>query len=450
MANLGQQAHHDAQALGRLTSAVGEPPGRLTPTEDLRAVVESEGDVARPGGFGGGRARARGRSPLVREQTADDLAAEPLTFLDTLNITRPAWLAEVGEKTRDHREAKARDLEGKALTRTRAARLDGHYEHTAKEKGAWHRARAHGQRNRISTVSDCCETTVIIACQGCGVIREKPGRCRVGLLCLSCRGKIAAEKRGQFMRARASVRKDARGTGLLYSSRRGGRYSEKLLTLTVPHDRGHTVRARIDLARRAWSFFLKRFNKWLRAHHADKHAHWFRTFEWTPGDDGRGHPHFHVWLFSPYLPHEELRSTWFAALRAAGLMTTQPPIVDVRAVTDGAGAAAEVIKYLTKDVVANGDLVAPLAFAEVYKALDGTRATQASRGFMARAHREPQRCECGASGCLRAVIRKVNDAGHTAGYSEVRLRLRPGTGEGTALDTTQVTEEQKTGHVSAS
>lgn len=68
-------AHHDGQALGRLTNTDGGSPGRLTPTEDLPAVVatsdaealQSEGGVDRPGGSGDERAkRAKGRSPLVR------------------------------------------------------------------------------------------------------------------------------------------------------------------------------------------------------------------------------------------------------------------------------------------------------------------------------------------------------------------------------------------------
>lgn len=29
---------------------------------------------------------------------------------------------------------------------------------------------------------------------------------------------------------------------------------------------------------------------------------WHRAFEWTPGDDGLGHPHLHAWLLAPWIP----------------------------------------------------------------------------------------------------------------------------------------------------
>lgn len=64
-------ALHGAEALGRLDSAEGGLPGRLTPTEDFRAVGpasrESEGGEDRPGESGGEARSARGRSPLSRE-----------------------------------------------------------------------------------------------------------------------------------------------------------------------------------------------------------------------------------------------------------------------------------------------------------------------------------------------------------------------------------------------
>lgn len=59
------------------------------------------------------------------------------------------------------------------------------------------------------------------------------------------------------------------------------------------------------------------------------------------------------------------------------------------------GAEHELIKYLTKDITANGAKLAPELCAEVYKALDGQRSTQASRGFIGRAVVEKQACESG-------------------------------------------------------
>jgi hypothetical protein len=74
-ATRSEVAPHGAEALGRLDSAEGGPPGRLTPTEDFRAVgalaPESEEGEDRPGGFGGEARSARGRSPLSRERVYD-------------------------------------------------------------------------------------------------------------------------------------------------------------------------------------------------------------------------------------------------------------------------------------------------------------------------------------------------------------------------------------------
>ena len=70
MSTVAKRNGHDAEALGRLTSAAGELPGRLTPTEAFCVVTEAEGGVDRSGGSGGSgdeRPSAKGRSPLVRE-----------------------------------------------------------------------------------------------------------------------------------------------------------------------------------------------------------------------------------------------------------------------------------------------------------------------------------------------------------------------------------------------
>jgi hypothetical protein len=44
-----------------------------------------------------------------------------------------------------------------------------------------------------------------------------------------------------------------------------------------------------------------------------------RSFEWTPAADGLGHPHFHVYLWGPFLPAPAvLHGWWKDALRTAG------------------------------------------------------------------------------------------------------------------------------------
>jgi hypothetical protein len=129
-------------------------------------------------------------------------------------------------------------------------------------------------------------------------------------------------------------------------------------------------------------------------------AEWFRAFEWTCGEsDDAGHPHLHVWIFSPFLPAEELRDWWCVSLIEAGC----PPdlaarrIVDLSEVHGPDGAQRELIKSLTKDVTSAGQQLAPEQYAEVYKALDGRRVLQASKGFMGLAKRHENACDCGAT-----------------------------------------------------
>ena len=69
------------------------------------------------------------------------------------------------------------------------------------------------------------------------------------------------------------------------------------------------------------------------------------------------------------------------------------------------GAARELIKYLTKDILPGGKLVSPRVFAELYIALDGKRISQPSAGFFKGIDRKAE-CSCGAIGCFRRTTRE--------------------------------------------
>jgi hypothetical protein len=170
------------------------------------------------------------------------------------------------------------------------------------------------------------------------------------------------------------------------------------LTLTAPHVRTDTLHGRVERIFDSWKLFLKQFNAWLRSIDAHRSSAWFRVFEWTIGDDGIGHPHLHVWLLCPFVPRDYVPQWWTTALRAAGCPNYVQPIrPDLHEVYSENGAASELIKYMTKDIDANGDKIPPSIYAELYKSLDDRRLTQGSRGFMALANRERPRCECGSS-----------------------------------------------------
>jgi hypothetical protein len=277
-------------------------------------------------------------------------------------------------------------------------RRAGWGEESIEQTKHWYVARARGQRRRIETVLECGGSVLRVICRAYGVVHDHATGCRVGILCVSCRGAIGAAKRAEFLRARADVLAEAEARGLLMPSRRGGRYSEKFLTLTAPHVSTDTIASRIERVAVAWSRWLRKLNRYFQDK-AIRSVEWLRVLEWTPGKDGLGHPHLHVWLFSPFLDFGLVREWWARSLVEAGCSPddVRRPIIDLREIEGSDGGARELIKYLTKDITANGDKVAPELYAEVYKAFDGRRITQASRGFMARARREVRQCECGAT-----------------------------------------------------
>lgn len=199
---------------------------------------------------------------------------------------------------------------------------------------------------------------------------------------------------------------EAKARGLLLPQRRGGRYGERLVTLTIPHHEGDSVRGRIELVLAAWKSFLKSLNAWAR----DKGValEFVRVLEWTLGSDELGHPHLHIWIFSPFLPQSALSTWWRAALERAGLRLfgehEKLLEVDVRAANDGDALAQELIKYLCKDIGSDGRYVDPIIFAEVYAALDGRRAIQGSKGFLGGGDGPTPCTECGATHALRVRV----------------------------------------------
>ncbi|MGH7295875.1 MAG: hypothetical protein ACRELB_13110 [Polyangiaceae bacterium] len=285
-------------------------------------------------------------------------------------------------------------------------------------------SRAKGQRGRFDSVRGCEERTHLqIACTACGLVVEHGVRCRIGIVCVSCRGKIASQRRWQFARARNVVLEGALKRGLFSRSRVGGRHSEKLLTLTLPHLPEHHVRTRIDSVLAAWPYFLKQLNAYLRER--GESCEWLRHAEWTIGGDGQGHPHLHVWFFGPFLPHlphdDRVTAWWREALVRSGFHCAGGPlalrealnglVVDLRAVRngavdDGGGIVTEVIKYMTKDMVKPGVYVPAETYARVYEAFDGRRPMQASKGFMALGKQEVCCVECGAEKSYLVRLRR--------------------------------------------
>jgi hypothetical protein len=312
------------------------------------------------------------------------------------------WLREVGVHTKADRVGRARKLTQRRVEVCSAMRRAGRSEVTIAAKAKWYDDRARGHYERIERVEVCGSELVSVSCQACGVCRERTVGCRAWMLCVRCRGATAAELRGRFLAARVEVLRRAQERGLFWRLRRGGAWGERFITLTVPHG-ATTVRGRIELAFAAWTPFLKLLNAHFRSIGV-KSVEWLRVFEWTPGTDGLGHPHFHLWMFSQYIDHALLRDLWRKALGSAGCVIPEP-IVHIEGVRDPSAAARELIKYMLKDISASGEKIPPDVFALVFAALAQRRIRQASKGFMSLAKCVAPCCECGAA-LPRRVRRK--------------------------------------------
>jgi hypothetical protein len=310
-------------------------------------------------------------------------------------------------------DARAEQLRGEVAAAKIRAELRGEPWNPEAERraGAWHEARARGARERPDRVDKCGRDGVFeVTCFACEKMHARPARCDCGLLCTTCRGHRKVDLQQHFMRSRAEVMARALRAGVLRKSLPGGRYTEKFLTLTVPHE-GLDLGERIDVAFDAWRRFAPKLRRFMREHE-ERHLRrepgedgarswwYFRRFEWTPGTDGQGHPHFHLWLLCPYLPHDTVRSWWQQALsqakkadgtRAYARGSVDTVIVDVRQCHGD--VSKELIKYITKDWH-EGSRLAPHVYARVFEALDGRRLTQASRGFMGLGERIRQCPDC--------------------------------------------------------
>lgn len=362
-----------------------------------------------------------------------------------MNAARAEWLQRVGEATAAHRERKAAVHESWAKVLRGIRRSDP--ARVPETTPRWHEARAAGHRHRVDRVEGCHKTGILVrACQGCGEQSRRMLSCGSALLCSQCRTRTNKRLRARFSRARDVAMREAQRRGRLLGL---SRWSEKLITLTVPHDElgaPMSPERRVALLRGAWTRLLRWLNR--SGLFSAQGVAWYRVLEWTPGSDGLGHPHIHLWAICPWIDRTRLLAAWRSALSACGYRWADDdaqPVIDVRSVKARHGRtddsiAHELVKYMTKDLHAGG-LIDPKLYALVYSLLDGLRRTQGSSSFMARgeAERPPAPpCSCGHVGCDQFVVsagsesfdrhRDLIAVEQAARSRERRLRLSPSLG----------------------
>ncbi len=344
--------------------------------------------------------------------------ARSLSYIPVHNSTRTedraVWLAQVGVLTRQHRLKRAERYDLAAQRRKEEGDETGQ---------RWHASRADGQRRRIESVSGCGSGDAVlrIDCKGCGSRRYLLRSCGSTLLCSHCRGRRNAKVRNRFRAARLVALGIARRAGVMVGF---SRWSEKLLTLTVPHsEAGKTLspERRVELLVGAWDSLRRTLRRALDgAHRGAARAHWYAAHEWTEGADGSGHPHLHIWLLCPFIDRGWLVGAWRAAIARVGHSwgNGEVPIVDLRMARGrdgrtGDGCANELIKYMTKDLKdGTRGHVAPAMYARAYVLYDGRRRLQGSRGFIALADDACKCPDCGeAHGFDSSTIRE-GSSGH--------------------------------------
>jgi hypothetical protein len=310
----------------------------------------------------------------------------------------------------------------------------------------WHTCRAQGQLYRFERVRTCGMRTLVATCKTCGEDR-RPVRetCDIRRVCESCDVDNAKTRRARFGRARGLALLEGLRYNLFRPNRAGGRFGEKMLTLTVPHlaledatgelrrKATCTLDARIRALFGAWPRFVRKMNRWWKAHHQTG-VRYHRAFEWTLANDGKGHPHFHVYLLSPFVDVALVREWWAEALRAIGCPVARgeyslrsevmvdlrvlrvPSAATVRELLKGGKRSAIELSRIVDDqgrplthlpgMFAGGrdafeyadgwtlgEVEAPDDVrAQLYCSLEGRRLTQASRGFFV--DDEPPECAC--------------------------------------------------------
>lgn len=299
----------------------------------------------------------------------------------------------------------------------------------------WHAVRAEGQAKRFEKVRECGRVTrklegydPVLGGDPVKVL-DFEQHCGNWRVCQRCARRRRARLSHGILeqRARALATFESR----MRRSWRGpeGRWTEKLITLTVPHSGDAGADAK--LLRRAWAEMQRRLLTHLKKDRGcEAKPAWVRAVEVAPSDDG-GHAHLHLWWVGPFLDNVWLRGTWGRVLESMGVdcprlewdeamkgwrgkdgrwrgmhdqrsrtwlrtrrgahgrqtASVPWPHVDMRAAGDGEAAAEYATKVGVCLYVVKSDGVRrmhPVHAASVYAALEGVRAVQWARGWAPR------------------------------------------------------------------
>ena len=328
------------------------------------------------------------------------------------NPTKKAFTIAVGKLTKRYNSARAKEHRQRAAHKRRLAHEElGHVPYGT---GKWDEGRQRGYEQRTERILDCGTSMrkMAIVCHCCGHKQEVDcNRCNNNIQCESCRAICCKRKGEAFLAARNVVLADARDEGRLDRDRPGGRWGERMVTLTEPHLHHHSLEERFGFLLDAWPHFLRSLNDWLRetgigkgnreqvAAHPGRYVHWYKVVEWVPAqDDDSGHPHFHVWFYSPWLDQTLLQEWWCRALEKVGFGDASRVLPHITLCYGD--PSNELVKYIFKDIDSDGEKIPPLVMAKLYECRDRQRFAQGSRGFIQLGQSDPSCPECHVSYAL--------------------------------------------------
>ncbi len=165
------------------------------------------------------------------------------------------------------------------------------------------------------------------------VEKEGPGRmphrtaCGCWRLCKRCvlrrRSKLSEGVTTQRALALATHKKRM---GRRYAGQEG-RWTERMLTFTIPHDAGSDLGRDVGVLPAAWRRLEVPWRRHLKARGADLPQVYVRAIEVA----GAGHAHLHVWSVGPYIEYSLLRAWWGAALEHEGYQVPRKKLSEVLA-----------------------------------------------------------------------------------------------------------------------
>jgi hypothetical protein len=338
---------------------------------------------------------------------------------------RQQWAWAVESLTSFHRRAVAANLRTRGTRRTEYVDDDGEVHNGDPHIARWYEQRITGQAERFERVAACGTFEYALdVTDAAGNMTTRPiqKRCDCWRVCERCAGRRRWKLSEGMKQQRAlALRRHARQSRVGYRGKEG-KWSEKLLTFTVPHGPdGPAADARLLVD--AWQKLVRKLRTHLAARGALRPSAsgkmvaaavpWCRTLE--VATKANEHAHMHVWWHGPFLDVVLLRVWWGRILAEAGatglhslrwrdvagkgrdsrlhawLGSPGPDdalpigIVDIRSDKTGDGAIAEytqkvgVALYIVKG--SETFRMEPAHAASIYEVFEGTRAVQWASGW---------------------------------------------------------------------